>query len=90
MLLDTSRLLCMVHRREPQHERAVSLYNEGIIRLTHNYVLDEFVSLAHARHFSRQPALDFSETSEGVDGAFVNRNVRMAAEKQNVEAGGCH
>lgn len=61
MLLDTSGLLCMVHRREPQHEKAVSLYDEGTIRLIHNYVLDEFVSLAHARHFSRHAALDFSE-----------------------------
>jgi len=61
MLLDTSGLLCMVHRSERQHELAVSRYDEGTIRLTHNYVLDEFVSLAHARRFSRQAALDFSE-----------------------------
>lgn len=61
MLLDTAGLLCLVHRREPQHERAVFLYDQATTRLTHNYVLDEFVSLAHARHVSRQAALDFSE-----------------------------
>lgn len=61
MLLDTSGLLCLVHRREPQHLKAVSLYDEATTRLTHNYVLDEFVSLAHVRRVTRQAALDFSE-----------------------------
>jgi len=27
MLLDTSGLLCLIHRREAQHERAISLYD---------------------------------------------------------------
>ncbi len=31
------------------------------MRITHNYVLDEFVALAHARQLSRQMALSFSE-----------------------------
>lgn len=31
MLLDTSGMLCLVHRREPQHERAVSLYDEATV-----------------------------------------------------------
>lgn len=61
MLVDTSGLLCLIHRREPQHERAVSLYDAATTRVTHNYVLGEFVSLAQARHVSRQAALDFSE-----------------------------
>lgn len=61
MLVDTSGLLCLLHRREPQHERAVSLYDAATTRLTHNYVLGEFVSLAHARKVSRHAALLFSE-----------------------------
>ena len=61
MLVDTSGLLCLIHRREPQHERAVSLYDAATRRVTHNYILGEFVSLAQARHVPRQAALDFSE-----------------------------
>lgn len=61
MLVDTSGLLCLIHRREPQHERAVSFYDAATTRVTHNYVLGEFVSLAQARGVSRQAALDFSE-----------------------------
>ena|SRR2546423_1603853 len=61
MLLDTSGLLCLAHRREPQHEQAVALYDSVTKRLIHSYVLDEFIALAHARHLPRQAALDFSE-----------------------------
>ena len=62
MFLDTSGLLCLIHRREAQHEKAVSSYSAATIpRLTHSYVLDEFVALAQARKLSRRAALDFSE-----------------------------
>jgi predicted nucleic acid-binding protein len=61
MLVDTSELLCLIHRREPQHESAVSLYESATSRVTHNYVLGEFASLAQARHVPRKAALDFSE-----------------------------
>lgn len=36
MLVDTSGLLCLIHRREPQHERAVSFYDAATTRVTHN------------------------------------------------------
>jgi predicted nucleic acid-binding protein len=61
MLVDTSGLLCLIHRRESQHESAISFYDSATTRVTHNYILVEFVSLAQARHVSRQTALDFSE-----------------------------
>jgi len=62
MFLDTSGLLCLIHRREAQHEKAVSSYSAATTpRLTHSYVLDEFVALAQARKLSRRAALDFSE-----------------------------
>lgn len=60
MLLDTSGLLCLIHRREAQHEKAAVIYDAATVRFTHNYILDEFVALAHARQLSRQAALDFS------------------------------
>lgn len=59
MLLDTSGLLCFHHRAEPQHADAVRLFSAAPLRLTHNYILAEFVALAHTRRLPRQGALDF-------------------------------
>ena len=62
MFLDTSGLLCLIHRREEQHEKAVSSYSAATTpRFTRSYVLDEFIALAQARKLSRRAALDFSE-----------------------------
>lgn len=61
MLLDTSGLLCLIHRREAQHEGAISLYDAATTRVTHSYVLGESVSFALARRLSRRAALDSSE-----------------------------
>jgi predicted nucleic acid-binding protein len=60
MLLDTSGLLSLIHRDEPQHEEAKRLYQAALARVTHNDVLDEFVALAHARKLPRYDALDIS------------------------------
>ena len=49
MFLDTSGLLCFHHRAERQHAEAVRLFQSAALRLTHNYVLSEYVALAHAR-----------------------------------------
>ena len=59
MLLDTSGLLCLHHRAEPLHEEAIAAYNAASVRLTHNYVLAEFVALATARRLPRTAALTF-------------------------------
>ncbi len=59
MLLDTSGLLCLQHRAEPFHEQACSAYKAARIRLTHNYVLAEFVALARVRSLPRLAALTF-------------------------------
>jgi predicted nucleic acid-binding protein len=59
MFLDTSGLLCFHHRAEPQHAAAVQLFRSALHRLTHNYVLAEFVALAEVRGLPRQPALAF-------------------------------
>jgi predicted nucleic acid-binding protein len=62
MFLDTSGLLCLIHVRETQYENAVSSYAAARTpRLTHSYVLDEFVALAQARKLPREAALDFSQ-----------------------------
>jgi predicted nucleic acid-binding protein len=61
MLIDTSGLLCLIHRREPEHEKAVSLYEASTLRITHNYVLAELIALGHSRNVPRRSTLDFSE-----------------------------
>lgn len=59
MLLDTSGLLCLHDRSENHHAEACAAYRGARLRLTHSYVLAEFVALAHARHLPRLPALMF-------------------------------
>lgn len=59
MLLDTSGLLCLHNRAEPFYAHARTLYRAARVRLTHSYVLAEFVALAHARRLPRVAALTF-------------------------------
>jgi predicted nucleic acid-binding protein len=59
MLLDTSGLLCLQHRAEPYHLQAGVLYKQARNRLTHSYILTEFVALATARRLPRLPALTY-------------------------------
>ena len=61
MLLDTSGILCLHHKSELFHTtRALRiLYKQAPIRLTHSYVLAEFVALVTARRFPRAPALTY-------------------------------
>ena len=58
MLLDTSGLLCYFDNREARHGAAVVLYHAAARpRVTHSYVLDEFVALATARRLPRPTIL---------------------------------
>src|SRR5438046_1395991 len=59
MLLDTSGLLCLHHSAELFHQEAVSAYRAASRRLTHSYVLAEFVALVNTRRLPRLPALKF-------------------------------
>jgi predicted nucleic acid-binding protein len=59
MLIDTSGLLCYHDRDQAEHAQAISLLEKPGRKLLHNYVLVEFVALAHARKLSRKPVLDF-------------------------------
>jgi predicted nucleic acid-binding protein len=60
MLFDTSGLFCLLHRDERQHQKAHELYSAATTRFTHNYVLDELISLAQTRGGSRPATLNFS------------------------------
>jgi predicted nucleic acid-binding protein len=59
MLLDTSGLLCLLHRAEPFHHQAGASYRAAPACLTHSYVLAELVALATARGLPRATVLAF-------------------------------
>jgi predicted nucleic acid-binding protein len=59
ILLDTAGLLCLLHRAEPLHEEARKAYQASRTRLTHSYILAEFVALAQARRIPRPAVLTF-------------------------------
>lgn len=59
MLLDTSGLLCLHHRAELFYGQARTAYKAADVRLTHSFVLAEFVALANARRLPRLAALSF-------------------------------
>ncbi len=59
MFLDTSGLLCLLHAAEPRHADSLTFFEAAPLKITHNYVLAEFVALAAARRFPRQETLDF-------------------------------
>lgn len=59
MLLDTSGLLCLAYQAEPHHHEAVHAYQAAQVRVTHSYVLAEYVALATARRFPRLPVLEY-------------------------------
>jgi predicted nucleic acid-binding protein len=60
VLLDTSGLLCYVHRDEPQHEKTVQLVDgAGSRLLTHSHVLAELIALALVRRLPRTKVLEF-------------------------------
>ena len=59
MLLDTSGLMCVFDRRDFRHQDALEFYNAAPTRLTHNYVLVEFVALALSRNAPQVEALTF-------------------------------
>lgn len=59
VLLDTSGLLCCLDAAEIRHQEAVTFFEAESLKITHNYVLVEFVALAHARRYPRHTALTF-------------------------------
>jgi predicted nucleic acid-binding protein len=59
MLLDTSGLFCFHHRDEPRSDDAQTYFEAAGPKLTHSYVLAEFVALAMARGLPRHDTLLF-------------------------------
>lgn len=60
MFLDTSGLLCYIDGRDARHHDAVTLFHSASTRLTHSYVLAEFIPLCMTRNMPRQTTLEFA------------------------------
>ena len=60
MLLDTSGLLCYFDVTDARHSDAVIYFNSARERLTHSYVLAEFVPLCQTRGLPRAASLRFA------------------------------
>jgi len=67
MLLDTSGLMCLFDHRDIRHSPATEHYDSAPNRLTHNYVLAEFVALAIARRAPQVEALRFIDATQNSD-----------------------
>ena len=82
MLLDTSGLLCLHFSTEPLHTQACVAYQKASIRLTHNYVIAEYVALANARRFPRPAVLNFVVdllSSPDIKTIWVDKAIHQAA-----------
>lgn len=82
MLLDTSGLLCLHFSTEPLHTQACVAYQNVTIRLTHNYVIAEYVALANARRFPRSSVLNFIVdllNSPDIETVWVDEPLHQAA-----------
>ena len=62
MLIDTSGLLCLLDVRERHHTASTGFYDAAVERLTHDYVLAEFITLATARGVPRERGLGFAHS----------------------------
>jgi hypothetical protein len=82
MLLDTSGLLCLHFSSEPLHTKACVEYQKAKVRLTHSYIIAEYVALANARRFSRSSVLDFVVdllSSPDIETVWVDEPIYRAA-----------
>ena len=59
MLLDTSGLLCYFDEDELRHQDAVTFFDLAPTKMTHSYVLAEFIPLCLVRGMNRLKTLTF-------------------------------
>jgi uncharacterized protein len=82
VFLDTSGLLCLHFSCEPLHTQACVAYQKAPLRLTHNYIIAEYVALANARRFSRASVLDFIVhllDNPDIETVWVDESIHQAA-----------
>lgn len=59
MIIDTSGWFCIFDLRDARHKSALSYYARAKLKITHSYVLAEFVALSEARKRHRADMLEF-------------------------------
>ena len=82
MFLDTSGILCCYDAGEQRHVSAVEIYHRAPSRLTHNYVLAEFVALAQARRLPRVDSLRLAAElliDPGIEVVWVDQSLHYEA-----------
>lgn len=62
MLLDTSGLVCCFDQSEMRHSEATRLFRQARQRLTHSYVLAEFIPVCRARGLNVNLAIEFLQS----------------------------
>lgn len=83
MLLDTSGLLCYFDKDDIRHQDAVTFFDLAPHKVTHSYVLAEFVPLCLVRGMNRAKTLTFlSELTDNplVELIWVNEALHRAAQ----------
>ena len=84
MFIDTSGLMCLFDSRDHRHSSAVAYFDSNLARLTHNYVLAEFIALAIARRAPLNDALRFVNaigSASEVEVIWVSRELHERAMK---------
>lgn len=61
MFLDTSGLYSFFNARDARHADAVTFFGAANRRVTHSYVIAEFIALSNARNLNRAATLAFVE-----------------------------
>ena len=82
MFLDTSGLLCYFDVADSRHHDATALFKSAHFRLTHSYILAEFVPLCQSRGLNREGALAFAKRlldNPQVEVAWVDKDRHHAA-----------
>ena len=59
MLIDTSGWLCLFDENDHRHDAASMIYHSSRHKITHSYVIAEFVPLCEKRRLPRKKSLDF-------------------------------
>lgn len=70
--------MCLHYQTEPLHTEACTAYKRAVLRLTHSYIIAEYVALATARRFPRSPVLAFVDNPD-IETIWVDEPLHRAA-----------
>jgi predicted nucleic acid-binding protein len=82
MFLDTSGLLCLIDRRDTQRADAQVYFAVSTNRISHSYVISEFVALAQTRGVPRRLALEYVQAiveTKDIDVVWVSEELHKRA-----------